>query len=52
MIIASAVSYAAHRGISDGTRGGLRLKGLPPASESDIQRILDAVVTRRRCSTS
>jgi hypothetical protein len=29
MIIASAVSYAANRGITDGTRGGLELRGLP-----------------------
>jgi hypothetical protein len=30
MIIASAVSYAAIRGITNGTRGGPGLWGLPP----------------------
>jgi hypothetical protein len=30
MIIASAVSYAAIRGITNGTRGGPGLMGLPP----------------------
>jgi hypothetical protein len=29
MIIASAVSYAAIRGITNGTRGGPGLRGLP-----------------------
>jgi hypothetical protein len=30
MIIASAVSYAAIRGITNGTRGGPGIGGLPP----------------------
>jgi hypothetical protein len=46
MIIASAVSYAAIRGITHGTRGGPGLGGLPPGHESDIQRILDVAMTR------
>jgi hypothetical protein len=47
MIIASAVSYAAIRGITHGTRGGPGLRGAARlASESDMPRILDAVMTR------
>jgi len=42
MIIASAVSYAAIRGITDGTRGGPGARGGRSAGEPDVPGILDA----------